>query len=92
MVSPGHFPQRRLPPCSRVRACGSRLKGPLAEDRAAPVMRKRVLWRCSLTPGATRRRGGGSKAARREKKHQDRSWDQTILFKGFGERSKGSRR
>ena len=52
-------------------------------------MRKRVLlWRCSLTPGATRRRGGGSKAARRDKQQTHHRWDQAILLRGFGEGSK----
>lgn len=43
------------------------VKRAAGEEPTAPVMRKPVLWRCSLTPGATRRRGGGSKAARRDK-------------------------
>lgn len=58
-------------------------------QQTAPVMRKRVLWRCSLTPGATHRRGGGSKAARRDKKYRHQRWDQTILLRTFGGGSKG---
>lgn len=60
------------------------VKRAAGEEPTAPVMRKPVLWRCSLTPGATRRRGGGSKAARCGKKHLHQSWNQNILLRTFG--------
>lgn len=70
--------------------CSSRLKGPPAGGTRRPQLcASAVLWRCSLTPGATRRRNGGSKAARRDKNTQRRHWHQIILLRGCGERSKG---
>ena len=70
-------------PDSPGRPCRSRLKGPPPRGQTTPVMREHMLWRCSLTPGATRRRGGGSKAARRDKQHRTPALGSNHFIEGL---------
>lgn len=57
------------------------------DGQGAPVMNQRLLWRRSLTPGATRKGAGGSKAARRGTvTHGRQRWGQNTLFRDLGGR------
>ena len=85
LQDPRRLPHASVPPGpgSPGRPCRSRLKGPPPPRQTTPVMREHVLWRCSLTPGATRRRGGGSKAARRDKQHRTPALESNHFIEGL---------